>query len=161
MDINGISYCNNLESFSTLSLGSELSYDPEVEFLSSQKVFLDQDLFNSNPVVCSSKETHLLCAFASMSKLGRSLITAPRFSLLRSNGNLPLCTSGLFFQINVCKAGVPNVITFVPPDNDNHTSSPFRELPFDLAPDSCISRIRIVHSCACLLLCSSCPYAVF
>lgn len=151
--MNGIRCCDNLQSFSALSLGSELCYDPEDELLlSSQKVILDQDLLT---LILLRVPIRKLICFASVSKLWHSLITAPRFSLLRSNGDLPLRTSGLFFQINVCKMGVPNFISFVPLDNDNHTTSPFRELPFGCTRDPRNSRIRIVHSCAGLLLCSS------
>ncbi|KAL6585188.1 hypothetical protein OROMI_004477 [Orobanche minor] len=159
------------ESFSALSLCSEveLCNDPAAEvdelLLSSEKVFSDKDLLTL--ILLRVPVVRKLISFASVSKLWHSIITVPRFSLLRSsngNGNLPLRTSGLFFQINFIKTGVPNYISYVPLDNDNinsTTSSPFRELPFALAQDPRISRIRIVHSSGGLLLCSSCPYVVF
>lgn len=158
MDTIGDRCCDNLQCFFTLSFHSGLCYyDPNVELSSAQKVFLDQDLLN---VILLRVPIRKLICFASVSKLWHSLITTPHFSVIRSNGDLPLTTSGLFFQINICKTGLPNFISFVPLDKDKHTTSPFSELPFVYAREFHIQRVRIVHSCAGLLLCSSCPTAV-
>ncbi|KAK1361416.1 putative F-box family protein [Heracleum sosnowskyi] len=128
--------------------GCDISPTFSVELSSAEEVFLDQDLLN---LILSRVPITKLACFTSVSKLWHSLITAPPF----------IPTSGLFFQVNVCKLRVPNFISFVPLDNHNHTTSPFTKLPFVYARDPCISRIRIVHSCAGLLLCSSCPTHVF
>ncbi|KAK1404349.1 F-box domain containing protein [Heracleum sosnowskyi] len=160
MDMKGFSCWHTLHSFSELSIRSELCYDPQVELSCFQKVFSDQDLLTL--ILLRVVPVRKLVCFSSVSKLWHYIITAPRFSLLRSNCSLPLRTSALFFQINVCKTGVPNFISFVPLDNDIHTTStsPFREFPFSYARDPRSLRVRIVHSCAGLLLCSSCPYSV-
>lgn len=151
-----------LESVSTLSLNnseSSCNSSLEVELSSCEKVLLDEDLLTL--ILLRIPIRKLIC-FASVSKIWHSLITSPRFSLLRSNtnANFPLRPSALFFQINVCKDGVPNFISFAPLDNANHTTCPFRESPFNYARDPCGSKIRIMNSCAGLLLCSSCHYSV-
>lgn len=97
-----------------------------------------------------------LLKFETVSKHWLSLITSLRFSLLRNA--LPLRASALFIQPPASFFGVPNIISFVSIDDhhNNQTISPFRNQSFAHDPYK-FSRIRIVHSCGGLLLCSSCP----
>ena len=110
-----------MDFFTILSLYSESSSSDsteEVEELSCQRVFSDEDLLT---LILLGIPTRKLICFTSVSKLWYSVITSPHFSSLRStsNASLPLCPSGLFFQIIFCKSRVPNSISFAPLGNAN------------------------------------------
>lgn len=127
---------------------------------SVDKVFSDQDLLTLILLRVPIKK--LIC-IQTVSKLWFYLINNPRFSRLRESNPTP-SASALFLQHNVTNYNVPNDILFVPLDQDHHHEqtiiSPFRTYPFELASELYVSKLRILDSCAGLLLCASCPYLV-
>lgn len=123
---------------------------------SAEKVFSDQDLLT---LILLRVHVKKLVCFQTVSKLWFYLVNNPRFSRLRESS-----LSALFLQHNVNNFNVPNDILFVPLDHDHELHqtiiSPFRTYPCEFASDLYVLKIRILDSCAGLLLCASCPYLV-
>ncbi|WOH11264.1 hypothetical protein DCAR_0830745 [Daucus carota subsp. sativus] len=122
-----------------------------VDSSSNDPVISDDDLLS---LILLRVPIPSVLQFKSVSKRWLSIIDTPRFSLLRNA--LPLRTSALFLLPPISFYGVPDIIHFVPLDDHTHITSPFRNLTF-LGDPGLLSKIRIVHSCGGLLLCSSGP----